>query len=201
MGTPLTAPGASTEDRWTSGVDSLLVRWLKRARENQFQHWESARYYENANYLLGIPVVVLSSAVFQTQIAVGAISVLAAILASLQTFLHFSERAERHRGVAASYAAVRRRIEVLLSLPLQLRGSAADVVGDIEKQLDGLSERAPNVPRRIWKKMAQAEPLFPNFLTYPEVARPNATTMAPPTIAHPQEGAASSAQACDPYHP
>ena len=106
--------GQIPQDPWTS-VQPLLEQWLRRARENQLQHWESARHYENLNYSLGIPVVVLSTTVGTTvfatlqkqvrlsvQVTVGAVSVLAAVLAGLQTFLRFSERAERHRSVAGS---------------------------------------------------------------------------------------------------
>jgi hypothetical protein len=62
------------------------------------------------NYLLGVPVVVLTTfvgtSVFATlqedvntslRILVGAVSVFAAVLASLQTFLRYPERAEKHR--------------------------------------------------------------------------------------------------------
>ena len=40
---------------------------------------------------------------------------LAAVLASLQTFLGFSERAEKHRFTAASYSSVCRHLELLIT--------------------------------------------------------------------------------------
>src|SRR5262249_49289710 len=43
-------------------------------------------------------------------------SVLAAKLASLQTFLRFSERSEQHRMAAAKYGIVRREIEHTLAM-------------------------------------------------------------------------------------
>jgi SMODS and SLOG-associating 2TM effector domain family 4 len=157
----------TAQDAWIS-VQPLLEQWLKRARENQLQHWESARHYENLNYRLGIPVVILSTTVGTTvfatlqkqvrlsiQIAVGAISMLTAILAGLQTFLRFSERAEKHRSVAASYSAIRRRIETLLKLPVELKGDTATTVAEVEKQLDELAKASPNVPERIWNRIQE----------------------------------------------
>jgi hypothetical protein len=50
------------------------------------------------------------------QVAVGMLSVLAAVLASLQTFLRFGERAEKHRRAAEHWASIRREIDEKLAL-------------------------------------------------------------------------------------
>ncbi|MGA7412839.1 MAG: SLATT domain-containing protein [Bryobacteraceae bacterium] len=143
----------------------LLLKWSERARANQFQHWESARYYELANYALGGPAVVLSAivgtAVFATleklldiriRLAVGAISVLSAILVAIQTFLRLSERAEKHRATAAAYSSVRRRIEAALSLAAEKDESLKGAVEEVLKELNSLAESAPTVPARIWRR-------------------------------------------------
>jgi len=59
------------------------------------------------------------------RLAVGAVSVLAAVLAALQTFLRLSERAESHKKSAAGYAAFRRDIEI--AILKTKRGGAEDV--------------------------------------------------------------------------
>lgn len=146
-------------------AEETLSKWERRARESQFSHNESAKTFEAAGYWVGIPVVVLSSTVgttvfatlqkqvsFGVQLTVGAISVLSAVLAGLQTFLRFPERAEKHRAVAADYGTVRRQIEAVLALSLPVRGSSKDCLEAVRKKLDSLAQIAPNVPTRVWKR-------------------------------------------------
>src|SRR4051812_10822647 len=86
--------------------EGVLVDWRHRARDAQYAHHLAADRFERLNYRLGIPAVVFSTvvgtAVFATlqkevdlriKISVGLISVAAAILTALQTFMRFSERA------------------------------------------------------------------------------------------------------------
>src|SRR6202012_1161862 len=97
-----------------------------RCRSNQLQHYKAASHCDHVSYILGIPAVILSTVVgttvfaslqkqvsFKIQLFVGAVSVFAAILAALQTFLRHSERAEKHRSAAASYGGLRKQIEAI----------------------------------------------------------------------------------------
>jgi len=100
---PLTGQGmAEPED--------LLRRWLKRARESSFAHYAAENWLNKLHLTLGIPATifaaVVGTAVFASlensvtlwaKIAVGLFSIATAILSGLQTFLRFSEKAERHR--------------------------------------------------------------------------------------------------------
>lgn len=142
----------------------LLHRWLKRARESQFAHYEAASRLKRMNYWFGVPVVAITSivgtSVFSstsateglensTRLMLGAISVIAAVLASLQTFLNFSERAEKHRITAARYGAVRRRLEVLL---VRCANSVSqDEMEQVQKDIDGLAADAPNISKKIFE--------------------------------------------------
>ena len=84
------------------------------------------------------------------QIFVGVVSVLAAVLASLQTFLRFSERSEKHRSVASRYGALRREIEQTISF--NDGGVSPDKMDSIRAVIDRLAEEAPNIPTKIWKR-------------------------------------------------
>src|SRR6185369_2622736 len=92
----------------------------------QRAHYLSADHFGRRKYWLGIPAVVLSTLVgtavfaslqkqpeFWLQIAIGLASVLAAVLAGLQTFLGYTERAEKHRIAGAKYGALGRELEIL----------------------------------------------------------------------------------------
>ncbi len=107
----------------------LLNDWHRRVRESQHAHYEASKSLSGSHYWLGCPVVILSTftgtSVFATltsqphlyfKIFVGIVSVLAAVLAAIQTLFKFSERSEKHRSVAVRYGAIRRDIEYLISM-------------------------------------------------------------------------------------
>ncbi|HYW20003.1 MAG TPA: SLATT domain-containing protein [Nodularia sp. (in: cyanobacteria)] len=146
--------------------EELLISWYQRLRESQFSHYEAAKTFERINYWLGIPSVILSTivgtSIFATigesvdtkaQIMVGLVSVVAAALAGLQTFLRFSERAEKHRAVAARYGALRREIEEFLSVGESI---TRESLTPVRQSIDRLAEEAPNVPSKIWTKTQKA---------------------------------------------
>jgi hypothetical protein len=148
--------------RAPSSPEELLADWYRRVRESQFAHYEASKPLARANYMFGLPVVALSTfvgtSVFATlqeqaaiefRIAVGCVSVLAAVLSSLQTFLRYAERAEKHRGVAVRYGALRREIEML-----QANGAPYDAkkIDAIREKIDAISTEAPEVPQRIWNR-------------------------------------------------
>ena len=141
----------------------LLSDWKRRVRESQFAHYNAAKPLIRANYLLGVPVTILTTfvgtALFATlekqaastnfRLSIGFISVIAAVLASMQTFLRFSERAEKHRGVAARYGSLRRDIEAL-----QAGGAPFDQtkLDTIREKLNSISTEAPEISERIWAR-------------------------------------------------
>jgi multisubunit Na+/H+ antiporter MnhF subunit len=97
-------------------AEPVLAAWYRRARESQFAHYTSDSRYALLARLLGIPSVVLSaiagtalfatlqkdSTSFDLRLALGLISVLAGVLAALQTFLGYGERADRHRAAGSA---------------------------------------------------------------------------------------------------
>ena len=149
----------------TQDAEILLTDWFRRARESQFIHYECGTWFSRLNYWLGIPAIVLSSAVGTAvfasldastsgaqRIVVGLISIFAAVLASLQTFMRFSERAERHRATGSGYGAIRRALEFLKTFPPEGEEALERAFADIKGQMDQLAKDAPEVPARIKRK-------------------------------------------------
>lgn len=143
-------------------VKDLLDDWFSRLRESQFAHYEAAKAYERLNFFLGVPVVALSTLVGTTvfatlgqslspivQICVGLVSVAAAVLAGIQTFLRFAERAEKHRSVAAGYGATRREIEEIRALGEDV---SKDALAALRHRIDELAKEAPHVSKAIWMR-------------------------------------------------
>jgi hypothetical protein len=151
---------------WTAEVASLLDDWHKRAYAAQSAHYASADRFRMLNYLLGVPAVVFASivgtAVFAglekdspRALAVAGASILAAVLAGLQTFLRFPERAAQHATAADWYSAIRRDIEQTMHLPAELRGSAKECLDSLRKEMNRVAQEAPELSVRGWKREAK----------------------------------------------
>jgi hypothetical protein len=142
----------------------LLIEWYRRTVLSQQSHFYAATHYKRLNYLLGIPVVILSAIVgtssftaLETEttqtlkILVGLTSVFAAVLASLQTFLRYAEQKEKHRVAGARYGALRRRIEQLLVTSSISEQELQTELNDLRKTQDSVSADAPEIPEHIYK--------------------------------------------------
>jgi hypothetical protein len=148
----------------------LMTDWFRRVRESQQIHYACSNHFSRLHLLLGIPTVLLSTlagtAVFASlvkelganeKIAVGLISLLAASLASLQTFLNLSKRSDNHRTSAARYAGVRRLLEELKTFP-PAPEKLPDALAQVRQEMNALAEAAPEVPARIkWRVDARVK--------------------------------------------
>jgi len=153
-----------------NSAEALLKDWRQRTAAASEAHYKLASGLRTKNLWLGVPVVIFSSivgtSVFGTladpnavippafKIAVGLISLLAAILAALQTFLRFGERAEKHVVAADWYAAVRRDVDQLLVLPAEKRGTPKSCFDRLRKQMSKVGQHSPEIGDRLWRDMA-----------------------------------------------
>jgi hypothetical protein len=151
---------------WTPAVVDLLRDWSARASASAETHFATAADLARRNVLLGVPVVVLTTfvgtSVFATleqtvglelRIMVGLVSVLAAVLASLQTFLRFAERAERHRAAGERWAAINREIAEMVALHptyLASRGDPKQYLDELRRRMDEIAAESPPMPSRAW---------------------------------------------------
>jgi hypothetical protein len=146
------------------GYVDLLHRWLKRVRESAFAHYVAEEKYSRLRLIIGVPAAFMSAIVgtsvfaaldsnsgldTRVKIIVGVMSILAAVLTGLQTFLRFSERAEQHRKIATEFGILRRYIEANLTANKPVSDQLVD---DIRKRIDDLTKSAPNVPPNVWDK-------------------------------------------------
>ena len=144
-------------------ADELAQQWLFRVNRMQLAHYDAAVHFERQNLYFGIPVVVLSTVVGTTifatiskdhsnlesvQIFTGLLSVTAAVLASLQTFLRYGDRAERHRTAGAKYAALKTQLE-LIALPPKDERAMKDCLEAFAVKWAAVHEESPTVPQSI----------------------------------------------------
>lgn len=151
---------------WTPKIEQLLQDWRNRVYAAQAAYYHEAERPRRRQLQLGIPVVIVSSLVGTAVFAdwakepilkwgVGGISILAAVLASLQTFLKFGENATLH-GVAADwFAAIRREIEETLALPLDLRGNPKACLDAIRQEINKAGQKSPELRETLWCRIAR----------------------------------------------
>jgi hypothetical protein len=180
-GTSKTGPetarkGAKLPSPWTPTVLELLKDWRARAATTSSGHYRLASSLARLNIRFGVPVVVLTTfvgtSVFATlqtnvhiglRIGLGIVSVFAAVLASLQTFLRYGERAEKHRASAELWSALRREIDEMLALHptyLASRGDPKQYLDDLRRRMDEIAQQSPELGEHgLWRsKRRYTEP-------------------------------------------
>jgi hypothetical protein len=157
---------SSDSQDWTEQVEKLLNDWHRRVYAAQTAHYASADSLRLLNYLIGVPSAILSSIVGTAIFAglekestltyvVASISILTAVLAGLQTFLRFSERAVQHATAGDWYSAVRRDIEATIHLPIEFRGRARDCLDRFRKEMNRVVQDSPELRGLIWRREAK----------------------------------------------
>ena len=152
----------------TEAEINLLKRWRTNCNRSQIANYDAASRYSWRNYKLGVPTVILSTVVGTSvfaalgdeidttyQIAVGFLSVTAAVLAALQTFLKWGELAAKHSSTAAEYGSVKRQIDQMLAADSNL---SEQPLTRVREQMDTLAKESPEVPRDIWEKARKTKP-------------------------------------------
>jgi len=135
-------------------------------------HYAAAELYSARNLKLGIPVTVATSivatSIFATlststndpknvwvSVITGTLSIGAAILSGLQTFLRYSEVSAEHRRAAVGYESLRRALDLFI---LQYkngedRTSALNGLQELAAKLDAIAEAAPTLPDYIYDSL------------------------------------------------
>jgi hypothetical protein len=124
----------------------------------------AAKGRSQAHYLLGVPTVLLSATVGTSlftslgnysgdhnQLVFGLLSIIAATLAALQTFLDFEGLSSKHRSADSGYSAIRQRIEEMEASPPATRTELLALLSEIRSDIERLTREAPLVPERYWK--------------------------------------------------
>jgi len=163
------APAAGAA--WSPEQQSLLGEWHRRVWASQSTHYSMASRLRARNLWLGMPVVVLSTLVGtslfatlsnshnavapQLRLVVGCISVLAAVLAALQTFLRFSARSEQNTLAADWYSSLRRDIEEVMATPPPQRDRPVPTLDRLRKEMNKIGSQSPMIGERVWLGCAE----------------------------------------------
>jgi len=169
------APAPKIE--WDESIEDLYDSWYRRVAAAEHGHRLMADRMRRRHLLLGIPVVIFTTLVGTSAFAaiskaqgdsiqhvgfdpdkvlflVGTISVLAAILSSLQTFLRYATRAEGHRIAALRYETLRRDMATTLALPRDARGAPDRSLDSVRNRMDRYAKESPTIGEREWEKIS-----------------------------------------------
>jgi hypothetical protein len=161
----------------------LILAWYRRARHAQLGHVAAEARARRLERLLGVPAVVLSTivgtAVFASvgkspdqrlQILAGILSILAAGLIALQTFLRFDDKSREHKRSSQAFGALRRDLGQLGAVSGRPREEVKQELKRIHECYDHLSQNCPAVPAHLWyKEREHSRHYWPDeFLAWPE---------------------------------
>ena len=149
--------------------DELLRGWLMHAHKARDRHTLAARRCEWYRTLVGVPAIavpaVAGTSIFASLgeapdsraiILVGIVTVSAAVLTALQTFLDYPGRAARHHAAAAHYKAAIHELEQLATGPLDRNVVTDERFNDLRTRLDDLEESSPVVGSADTDKVERA---------------------------------------------
>lgn len=142
-------------------VEHLLNSWLVHSHKARDRHDLASRTYAWGQYALGVPALIVSTVVGTsvfTSLAskqtpalwVGLLSISAAALTAVQTFVDFGGRSDKHRIAAVKYKATTRGLEYMLVRLSNQETISDDEITSLRTQLDNLEESAPVVMPRIY---------------------------------------------------
>jgi hypothetical protein len=143
-----------------------LDQWHTGVRILHHAHARAAVSFERRGRFLGVPVIILTTAVGTSifagaessptlKIIAGLLSLGAAVLSALQTTLKYSEVASQHKAAAQKYGKLRREIEVHeVSLQTETQASLTALLEKLQDEWDTLDDQSPTIPQGIYDKSA-----------------------------------------------
>ena len=151
-------PVAKAPAPWNDQATEMLEEWHLRATAAQFGYQTKAQQSRKANLLLGVPVVALTTIVGTSvfvaltkdpatwvKVLAGTMTILAAVLAAIQTFLAYSQVTENNRVAASRYAMIRRHIE------LAIVRKDANAIDRIRSEMDKAGAASQPIGDSLWE--------------------------------------------------
>jgi hypothetical protein len=151
---------------WDDELEGLLQSWHRRVAAAEAGHRVMADRMRRRYLMLGVPVVVLTTVVGTSvfasiqdstvptwvRVLVGSVSILAAVISSLQTFLRYGMRAEGHRVAAIRYETLRRDMAAVLAIPRASRTEPLRQLDSVRGRMDRYAKESPTIGEREWNR-------------------------------------------------
>jgi hypothetical protein len=166
---------------FSDDFEMLLKCEAEKAESMSLLHLKSYEKFSFLSIILNIPVIILSSIIgflspltlFEHQsIFLGSLSILVAILKTIDNYFDLTKRCETHRMTGLNYSRVSKWIQLQLSLEREVRVQAKDLFDIISNELQNIREGEPIIPDDIIKlfnikysKEQTSKPAITNGLT------------------------------------
>ena len=145
-------------------IGELLSGWLIHSHKCRDRHDFASRLSAKGQYGLGIPSLVVSTIVGTSVFSalsskevpalwVGFLSIAAAVLAALQTFMDFGGRSDKHRSAGVKYKAAIRLIEQNMVKLKQSAELSTDEIDAMRTLLDSLEDAAPVIMPKVYDQV------------------------------------------------
>ena len=164
-------PGPTTPKRflngWSKEQDQLMADWSDIAGCYRWMHDKAEKIYTRKNMFMTIPVIILSTLTGTASVGIssiadgnedvqkylnfgiGGVSLVAAILTTLNNFLRFAQLSESNRVAGVSWGKLQRAIAVELALNPLERMDSLDFLKICRAELDRLIEQSPAIPDNV----------------------------------------------------
>lgn len=135
---------------YTTEFEELLKAESEKAEAMWVMHQMSHLYYSRLSMLVNVPVIVLSAfggflnaldAFPNSNIYLGVLSVLVAIIKTLDSYFDWTKKSEGHRIVGLAYAKVAKLIQIQLALQRDCRIRARDLYDVITNDIQNLRDQ------------------------------------------------------------
>jgi len=151
---------------WKAEEEELLKQWGDKAQCYQWMHTRSRKIYQCKNACFTIPVIIISTITGTANFAqdrvaeeyreymvmsIGALSIIAGIITTIQQFLKISEINEGHRVSTLSWGKFHRSIESELRRHPLDRMPATELIKISKDEYNRLIEISPQIPDKVVK--------------------------------------------------
>lgn len=143
--------------------NALARRWLERAILARDSHYKQGKVMKKRHTAIGIATCIITTVVGSSiflsmshssnavsNIIFGTLSIVAAVLAGLQTFLNLSERSEKHRATAIRFSSIVRRLEIIIYSGNNELGAIKRSLEEVRKEWDSINLDSPLAPMKVW---------------------------------------------------
>lgn len=152
---------------WTKEQEELMAEWADQAGCYHWLHDRCQKKFSRYNMAMTLPVIVMSTLTGTAnfaitglvgddpkdqkyaQTAIGAVSLIAGILSTVQNFFRFAQSTESHRVAGIAWGKFHRQIAVELAIPPHERIDSMDFLKICRAELDRLIEQSPPISDEV----------------------------------------------------
>ena len=153
-------------NNWTKYDDELLSNWGELASCYCWLYDNASKYYKKRSYIFSVPITVIqafvSAGIFTIDkdgeymelvtITLGAFSLIAGILSSVRDIFNYNVYADILLKSNISMSALKRKINLEISLNPYMRQPKIKFMKDVRKEFDKIIQQSPRIPNTIIEK-------------------------------------------------